>query len=153
MFGFWMQRVPDTMEERMIYIPCTLLPPTCDGQYTWVYNIAALSLPGGGMDQDVGQRRKEEVQDNDSGGNAMVDGHALPYIAPAWEAIRNGGRTGKGERGRNKGNGNNDDSGNHPPTGTSTSGLLEIPKFLNHRFFVNDPANFFQESMFKDESF
>jgi len=139
MVGFWTRCVPDTMEERTLYGPCGPLPPAGDARHTWVDGIAAPPPPGGGVGDG----------DGNGGSDMVVDDYALPCISPAWEPIHDEGRTGGGgERGRSN------DGGNPPPaSATAAVGRLEIPKSLDHRFFVNDPANFFRESLFKDESF
>jgi len=137
MVGFWTRRVPDLMEERTLYGPCGPLPPAGDGLHTWVDEVVAsvpLPLVVGGQG---------------------VDGHALPCISPAWESIRDD----TNDRTADDGSGgecNEADDGSAKmvvESKTTTSSSLEIPKSLDHRFFVNDPSNFFRESLFKDESF
>jgi hypothetical protein len=136
MVGFWTRRVPDKMKNRKLYGPCGPLPPR----------------PGDDV-AGKGDSNEEDDEDDDEDENKVhswvdeihqgydkfqpqsvsaTSSITLPVISPAWDII--------GTR--------HDDDG---VSDDQQKMLLEIPKPIDHRFFVLDAPKCFRDSLFERE--
>ena len=138
--GFWTRRVPDKMKTRKLYGPCGPLPPRplqeLVGkeqereeleQHTWVEEIHQ------GYDEDDGNdfalsSKPPALKRNESSAVATSD---VPVIAPAWETLKATPSLTKKEV--------DDDE----------SSLLQIPRGIDHRFFVKNAPKCFRDSLFE----
>jgi hypothetical protein len=132
MVGFWTRRVPDKMKTRKLYGPCGPLPPR----------------PSDEKKAEPEKNDEEEDDENENKVHSWVDeihegydefqpqavtattANALPVISPAWECI---------------GSLDDDDKDGEQKM------LLEIPKAIDHRFFVRDAPKCFRDSLFERE--
>ena len=121
MVGFWTRRVPDRMKEQKLYGPCGRIPPIQDEGATWVQAIHE-----GYNGISSGRQSHERCADV-----MAVD---LPRVAPAWEEINRGQLS---------------SSATTSTTPTTTDPPLEIPRAIDHRYFVADAPTCFRDSLFE----
>jgi hypothetical protein len=129
--GFWTRGVPDRMKNRKLYGPCGPLPEPDTA--CWVkdiqkgYNVGIICHKKDSCDQ-VGS-----FSSPSSSRKVNIDALPLTCISPAWEHL-----------------------GSWVQIATSTNAnrsKLQIPRSLDHRYFVKDPPGCFRESLFeKDEN-
>ncbi|CAB9515936.1 Inherit from virNOG: HhH-GPD superfamily base excision DNA repair protein [Seminavis robusta] len=131
--GFWTRKVPEKMKKIRLYGPCGPLPPR------------PVQEPENKASKQSEKKNDTDDNEEDEMVHKWVDeihqGYdefkpqsamdtvtsSLPCISPAWDRINN--------------NTNNAETDPHK--------LLEIPKPIDHRFFVADPPQCFRDSLFE----
>lgn len=129
--GFWTRQVPDKMKYRKLYGPCGPLPPRPTEEekddenqvHTWVEEIH---------------------QGYDDKNRAASTPHTMtttpvPMIAPAWEVMGTAA-TAVEEKKDDKDDDERKDE-------------LEIPRAIDHRFFVRDAPTCFRDSLFERDCY
>jgi len=119
MVGFWTRRVPDRMKEQKLYGPCGRIPPIEEEGATWVQAIHE------GYN-DSGRQSHERCAD--------IIAADLPRVAPAWEEIHRSQPS---------------SSATTAATTPTTDPPLEIPRAIDHRYFVADAPTCFRDSLFE----
>lgn len=130
MVGFWTRNVPDQMQERKLYGPCGPIPPMKDA--TWVKDISD------GYKEDRNTTRVNQQKPT----LHCVPGSSLPYVCPAWQEINSGSGSTTATTSKFVEKKEHDDV---------DSPELEIPKAIDHRFFVTNAPMCFRESLFEED--
>ncbi|KAL3797092.1 hypothetical protein HJC23_000430 [Cyclotella cryptica] len=123
MVGFWTRNVTEGMgEHRTLYGPCGPLPPTTE-EHSWVKESQM------GYDESAElETRKTTKCDRMS-----TSYEVLPYTSPAWDEFV-----------KMEGN-------KASIAATSSSPTLDVPKGLDHRYFVLNAPHCFSDSLFQNE--
>lgn len=125
MIGFWTRSVPEKMKNRKLYGPCSALPNADDATTTGQQAKWVEEIQNGYKSNNT----KKDNSNISTKETSTIKPRALPTVAPAWEEITTP---------------NNNDN-------TEELSLSNIPKVLDHRFFVHDAPTCFRESLFNDD--
>jgi hypothetical protein len=146
MVGFWTRNVPATMKNRRLYGPCGPLPPNTD-DHTWVHEIT--------KDYQNNNKKKKTSkttsQTRDEVAEKALPMIPLPMVSPAWELIQSSAST------------NSTDTGTSAKVEENGSlvveedaiyplKMLQIPRAMDHHFFVSNAPQCFRDSLFEDAS-
>lgn len=118
MVGFWDRRVPDRMREQKIYGPCGPLPEVSDDN-SWVREIHKGYESNKAGAEDNGSESKSAC----TAALASTTTAPVKRITPAWECITSKRRF------------------------TKQDPVLEIPRSIDHRFFVRGAPECFRASL------
>ncbi|KAL7569688.1 hypothetical protein ACA910_008338 [Epithemia clementina (nom. ined.)] len=123
MVGFWTRCVPDQMKERRLYGPCGPIPPATK-EHQWVQEMNK------GYSTDVSLKKDNQNKNARAlcSTTTFIAVEPVPTVSPVWEEItplRD----------------NND---------SNKKLMLEIPRAIDHRFFINGAPECFRASLFED---
>ena len=75
MVGFWTRRVPDNIDDKKLYSPCSPLPPVSN-EHSWVKDIKD-KYPKAAISNDM----------ESCSHPCTTESISLPFVTPAWERI------------------------------------------------------------------
>ena len=135
MVGFWTRNVPSGIKERRLYGPCGPLPPPTD-EHTWVREIRR-----GYKETDSGENARFAV--DLAAAKESMPMIYLKQISPAWERIPPIAAAANSSHRAEKNNIESDIS-------SQPLRQLQIPRAIDHRFFVSGAPQCFRDSLFED---
>ena len=137
MVGFWTRNVPAGIKERRLYGPCGPLPPATD-EHSWVGEIQ-----NGYKDTDSGENARFAADVA-----AAKDSMPMIYlkqVSPAWERIPP-----KTDEAEIKPTPNSNSMDSDLPDQPFKE--LQVPRGIDHRFFVSGAPQCFRDSLFEDNN-